>query len=407
MSSASHPRRAPIAPRRGRRRYRVGIVGCGNVVVRKHLPAWKSLPDAFEVVAVADPVQASRQQVARLLGLDEGRAHPDWSELLCRDDVDVVDVCTPQRLRHAAVVDALDNGKHVLAEKPLGIAPAEAADIAERARASGLTVATTHNYLCFPEVAAARQIVDSGEIGTVQTVILNSLGVEDRPGTASYRPLWRHEREAGGGVLMDMLHGLYLAETFLGQPVRRVSAYVATHRPTAAVEDLALCRLETDESAALVNVAWALGVGGIEICGTLGRLSVRYKDGGTSPFAPVEALTVTTADGARAVPIPAVSDYATFTAVFADLCRSLDEQRPPSASAEAGLRVLELVMASYASAALERTVALPLGHQHPMFRKGVAGVAELDLPDDGLVQRQRLFGLALQPPTVPAEGSGA
>ena len=154
--------------------------------------------------------------------------------LLARTDLDMVDVCTPQHFHHDLVIAAAAGGRHVLSEKPLATTPRDAWEMVAAAEAAGTTLAIMHNYLLFSEVARTLEIIGSGEIGPVEVVILNWLGVPDSPGNAAYRPTWRHDpTQAGGGVLMDMLHIVYLAEAMLGAPIERVSAWVTARKDGA------------------------------------------------------------------------------------------------------------------------------------------------------------------------------
>ena len=130
---------------------------------------------------------------------------------LARDDVDVIDVCTPQHLHRNLVVAAAAAGKHVLCEKPIAAFPADAAAMVTAAKDAGVVLAVMHNYLFFPEIVALRRLIDDGVLGEVRTITVNMLGVVDSPGAAGYNPRWRHDpAAAGGGVLMDMLHGVYV-----------------------------------------------------------------------------------------------------------------------------------------------------------------------------------------------------
>lgn len=372
----------------------VAVVGCGAVTLGAHIPTYLSMPDEFRVVAIADPTAARRVMAQELLGLADADAYPTFEPLLTRPDVEVVDVCTPPGIRKNIVSAAARAGKHLLSEKPLATVPRDADEMVEAARTAGVTLGVVHNYLFHPEVLAARSIIAEGEIGSVEVVILNYLGVFDNPGSAEYRPGWRHESVvAGGGVLMDMLHVVYVAELLLGEPVRRVSAYVDARDSGAVVEDLALCRLEGESRAALVNIGWGHGPGGLDVSGSEGRLSVRYRDGGTSPFFPFEQLTVVSPNGTRvhAVDAEAPSGY---RALFADFARSLREGREPAAPGEQGERALELVLAAYESAALERSVGLPLAREDPVYELGVAGLSQLELPATSRLRQRGIFGLA-------------
>lgn len=381
---------------------RVGIVGCGNVARNFHVPAYQAVPDRFEVVGLADPTPEHLELGRVAAGLVAGQVHLDAHELIARDDVDVVDVCTPQHLHRDLVVAAAAAGKDILCEKPIAAVPADAAAMIAAAEQSGVVLAVVHNYLFFPEVVAARRVVAAGEIGGVRTVTVNMLGVVDSPGALGYRPQWRHDPAvAGGGVLMDMLHAVYLAEHLLGSPVGRVSAYVDSATDGDAVEGLALCRLESDRMAALVNVGWGMGPGGVQVSGSKGRLLIRYQNDGTCPWAPFEQLTVTTGEGARLLPLPGGQELAPLVATamrdtVVDLADAVEQRRPPAADGRAALRALESTVAAYASAALGSTVTVPLPAGSPLHRRGVMGLDELEVPGWSPIRQRGLFGFAPQ-----------
>jgi predicted dehydrogenase len=378
---------------------RVGIVGCGNVALNFHLPAYQALPDQFVVAGVADPTPERLDLGRARARLTADQAHADPHLLIARDDIDVVDVCAPQQLHRDLVVAAAGADKHILCEKPIAAAPADATVMIAAAEQSRVVLAVVHNYLFFPEIVAARHVIAGGELGEVRAVIINMLGVVDSPGAAGYRPLWRHDPSAsGGGVLMDMLHAVYLAESLLGSPFQRVSAYIDSANPGDLVEGLALCRFEADRSAALVNVGWGLGPGGIDVSSGGGRLAVRYRDDATFPWAPFERLTVTAGGKTRAVPLAPGQELvphvvASVGSTLADLADAIEERRPPAADGHAALRTLEATVAAYASAALGTSLTLPLPAESPLHRLGATGLLELDVPPSSGVRRRGLFGL--------------
>lgn len=378
---------------------RVGLVGCGNIALGYHLPAYRALSDLVRVVAVADPTLERRTAAGALLGLAPGDIHDDPDQLVERADVDVVDVSTPPHVRIPVSMRALEAGKTVLCEKPLATVPREAADLVLASARLGLPVGLVHNYLFLPEIELIGAIIEAGEIGQPEVAMLNYLGVDDRPGAAAYRPGWRHDPAlAGGGVLMDMMHALYLAEALLGAIARRVSAHVGARQPGAPVEDIALCRLETDRGVALVNVGWGAGPGGIVVSGPDGRIEIRYAGGGTAPFAPLEEVRVVHRDGTSRTamsPSPRATDapIVDLTPTLRDFFERLASGRAPLVAAEDGLHVLEATLAAYESAALARTVALPLRRDDPLYLHGLPGIRELDIDPSNPMIRRSLFGL--------------
>ena len=382
---------------------RVGLVGCGNVALNFHVPAYQALPDRYEIAGLADPTPGRLELGREKADLTPEQVHLDTRALLARGDVDVIDVCTPQHLHRDLVVAAAAAGKHLLCEKPIAAVPADAAAMVDAAARAGVVFAVVHNYLFFPEIVALRALVDSGELGEVRTVTVNMLGVVDSPGAAGYRPQWRHDPAAsGGGVLMDMLHGVYLAEHLLGRPVRGVSAFVDSTTDGDAVEGLALCRLEAGRRVGLVNIGWGMGPGGVAIQGTIGRAVAHYRADGTMPWAPIEQVTVTTTDCTRTLDLPPGQELGPLVAnamrdTVADLGDAITTKRPPAADGAAALHTLETTVAAYASAALGRIIAVPLPTHGPLHRRGVMGLGDLRgddaVPADSLVRRRGLFGL--------------
>lgn len=377
---------------------RVGVIGGGNIARRLHLPTWMANPDAT-VVAVADPSPAALADAQAIAGLSDADAHADPLDLIGRDDIDVVDVCTPPLYRSALIAAAAERGKHIFAEKPLAVSPSDAAAAVAAAEKAGVVFAMGHNYLVLDEIRAVREVLESGEIGDVRTATVNYLGVEYVPGKAGD---WRRDPAmSGGGVLMDIVHAIYVLESFLGEEIVRVSAWADSADPSSHVEDLALCRFETKSKAGLVNIGWGFGDGHIEVAGSKGRVSVWYQDGGTAPWAPLEKVTVTTAAGTRTVlgpegPRPETYDEfppigSTFPILIADFVSAVRSGHRPMATGVDGLRMLEAAVGAYASAATSQTVQIPLDRESAPFRKGTVGVPDLVRPPWSPLERLPIF----------------
>jgi predicted dehydrogenase len=365
--------------------------------MRLHLPSYLARPERVRIVGVADPSPERLAEARAVTGLPEDRAFTDVAGILALPDLDVVDICSPPRFHAQAAIAAAAAGKPILCEKPITTMPAEAAAMLGAAARAGVAVGMMHNYLFFPEFVAARRIIESGEIGDVRMVIVNYLGVPDLPGVEGAAKSWRHEPAAsGGGVLMDMLHVMYVAELLLGRRAQRVSAHVEGGPGHDRVEALALCRLETDGPTALVNVGWGIGPGGVSVEGDRGTLRITWQGGGTNPFVPLESIEVTTGRGTRREPVVPAEDTMAQVRDAAgllidDFLDALEAGRPPAATGDDGLHALELVVAAYESAALGRTVHVPLDRADPMFLRGATAAGELGGPAWSAVTRQRLF----------------
>ena len=380
---------------------KVGLIGCGNVVHYGHRPALMSLPD-LELVALADITPARRAIGQAWFGLRDDQLHEDYRALLAIDEIDAVVIAVPQMHRPQIALEAFAAGKHVLSEKPISNVPAIAADLVRAADAANLKMAMVHNYHFLPEYRQIKQMLAEGIIGDLRVATLHFLGVIDFPGAAEYQSDWRHTMAAGGGVLMDMIHAVYLAEWLAGEAAQQVMAFVDApeygHRQPV-IEDLALLQIAFPKSYAVIHMAWGEGVGGVDISGSDGQIRMRYKQYQSGGFnQPIELYSVdgdwNRTDHAianRETHLEAVAD--SFTDLWADFRDAIREDREPTAPAAAGARALEIVLGAYASAVTGRVVTLPLDSESPVYQKGIDGLAELDAWDRSKTKAAGLFGL--------------
>ena len=253
-------------------------------------------------------------------------------------------------------------------------------------------------------------MIDAGEIGTVRSVVVNYLGVVYEAGAAGD---WRRDPAlAGGGVLADMIHGVYQAEALVGEPIRRVAAHISAPTPDWQVEDLAACVFETDNRVALVNIGWGFGPGDIVVTGTEGRIEIRYEEGGTAPWANLEHVRVTTAAGTREAMGAAterrvgLGDFPSHAVAFRAIARSFAEAAnghgQPVATGADGLRALEATIGAYISAATGQTVTIPLDRHSSPFLRGAMGVPEVQAVDWSPFAGTQLFR-PIAAPIVAAE----
>lgn len=379
---------------------KVGLIGCGNVVSYGHRPALTTLPDV-KLVALADVTEARRKIGQEWFGLSDDNLYADYRDVLKRSDVEAVAVTVPQKFRREIVLAALAAGKHVLSEKPIAYAPAEAAELIAAANKAGLTIGMVHNYHFFPEYRKIKQLIDGGAVGDLRVLTMHYLGVIDYPGAETYKPDWRHTMEAGGGVLMDMIHAVYLAEWLSGAPAQQVMAFVDA--PTYAarppvIEDLALLQIAFPKSYAVIHMGWGQGVGGVDVSGSSGQIRMRYNQFQTSGFnQPLEIYSVR--DWVRTDHIldnlPTHSDNIarSFTELWADFRDALRQKRAPIAPGAAGQRALEVALAGYVSGVTGRVETLPFPAAHPVYQKGIAGMREVAAWADSRTKAAGLFGL--------------
>ncbi len=212
----------------------VGMVGYAFMGAA-HSQAWRNAPAFFDLpVHPAMNVLCGRDtsaagETARRFGW--GAVVSDWKELLRRDDVQLVDVCTPGDTHAEISIAALEAGRHVLCEKPLANSVAEAEAMvaaAERAAAQGIRSMVGFTYRRVPAIALARRLVQQGRLGTIRHVRAQYL--QDWLSDPASPLSWRLQRErAGSGALGDIgAHVVDLVQHITGLDVTSVTAATET-----------------------------------------------------------------------------------------------------------------------------------------------------------------------------------
>jgi predicted dehydrogenase len=222
---------------------RIGMVGYAFMGAA-HSQAWRTVNRVYELPAQARMVVVCGRDTAKVsaaaarLGWEE--ATTDWRTLVHRDDIDLIDICTPGDSHAEIALAALAAGKHVLCEKPLAntVEEAEAmAAAAATARADGVRAMCGYNYRRVPAIALAAQLVAAGRIGTIRHVRATYL--QDWIVDPEFPLVWRLRREmAGSGALGDIgAHIIDLVQHVTGQHIAGVSALTetfVTERPLPA-----------------------------------------------------------------------------------------------------------------------------------------------------------------------------
>jgi predicted dehydrogenase len=200
-----------------------------------HSQAWRTAGRVFDLplrpamVALCGRDGAAAEEAAGRLGW--ASVETDWKRLLVRDDVALVDVCTPGDSHAEIAIAALEAGKHVLCEKPLANTVAEAEAMvaaAETARGQGIRSMVGFNYRRVPAIALARKLVADGRLGTVRHV--RAAYLQDWIIDPEFPLVWRLQRQrAGSGALGDLgAHIVDLAQFILGDRLTGVSALTET-----------------------------------------------------------------------------------------------------------------------------------------------------------------------------------
>ncbi|MES4890735.1 Gfo/Idh/MocA family oxidoreductase [Streptomyces sp. NPDC096012] len=215
----------------------VAVVGFGWMG-RVHTQAYARLPHHYprlplrpRLVTVAEEVPGRAEEAAGQFGF--ASATRDWREVAADPRVRAVSVTAPNFLHREIAVAMAEAGKHLWIEKPVGLTAGDARAVADAVAKAGVQGTVGFNYRNAPAVEAARELIASGEIGTVTHVRLRLFS--DYAAHPDAALTWRYERERGGsGVLGDLAsHGADLARFLLGDIVS-VTADTAIFVPERA-----------------------------------------------------------------------------------------------------------------------------------------------------------------------------
>lgn len=213
---------------------RIGMVGYAFMGAA-HSHAWRTAGRFFDLPLTPDlAVLCGRNAEATRAAADRmgwRAVETDWKALVRRDDVDLVDVCTPGDTHAEIAVAALEAGKHVLCEKPLANTVDEARAMvaaATAAQARGVHSMVAFNYRRVPALALARRLVADGRIGEIRHV--RAVYLQDWIVDPEFPLVWRLQKDkAGSGALGDIgAHIVDAAQFVTGDRLTGVSALTET-----------------------------------------------------------------------------------------------------------------------------------------------------------------------------------
>jgi len=366
----------------------IGMVGYA-FMGRAHSQAWRTVGRFFDLPftpRMAAICGRDRSRVAAAAGrLGWAATETDWKRLVSRDDVDLVDVCTPGSSHAEISIAALEAGKHVLCEKPLANTVEEAramAAAAERAAAGGVRAMVGFNFRRVPAVALARELVAAGRLGALRHVRAAYLGSHLLDPELPL--VWRLQAaEAGSGALGDLgAHAIDLAQYLAGDRIAGVSALTETfvrERPLADGSGGQLGPVAVDDAALFIARFVGGALGGfeatrfatghteglrVELNGELG--SIVWELGALNQLRLFDATDDPATQGFRTIQVTRSGHpYAgawwpdghtigyehTFTHEVRDLLHAIADGRDPVPSFADGLQVQEVLDAVQRSAA--------------------------------------------------------
>jgi UDP-N-acetylglucosamine 3-dehydrogenase len=319
---------------------RVGLVSFAHVHASQYAAVLASL-DSADFVGVADGDASRGREAAQRFGV---RYFDDARALF--EAVDAVVVCSENKNHAGDVIPALENGAHVLCEKPVSTTVEDARAMMQASEDTGRQLRTAFPVRYLPAISQAREIVRSGGIGRVLAVSGTNHG--QIPGG------WFLDKDlAGGGAVMD--HTVHVADALrwmLGAEARSVYAEIGSFFGAGDIDDGAILTLEftggfiADGAFATIDPSWSRGEGyptwgdvTLRITGAAGVLDV-------DPFA--RRLTTFDHESGNTSWTHAGEDMNVL--MLEDFLQGVAEGSPSGASGLDGLRALEIVLCAYRSA---------------------------------------------------------
>ncbi|MCS7145821.1 MAG: Gfo/Idh/MocA family oxidoreductase [Aigarchaeota archaeon] len=216
--------------------FKVGIIGCGGIAQNAHIPGFQRLENV-KVVACCDVVESVAKSVAEKFSIP--RYYTDYAKMLKSEKLDAVSVCTPNALHKEPTIMALEQGAHVLVEKPIATSAEDGAAMVRAARRAGRILIVGFQERFNPYALLIKRFVDSGDLGWIhynRAVYLRRRGV----------PTWGvflDKKIQGGGALIDIgVHALDLA------------MYLQGFKKPVSVLGRAYTLLGRDKEAAKANI---------------------------------------------------------------------------------------------------------------------------------------------------------
>jgi predicted dehydrogenase len=232
----------------------IGLIGVGGAAQVNHIPALKRA-EGVDLVALVDRDREKASRVAQKFQVPH--AFGRIEQLLERDDIDAVDICTPNFLHAPMAIASLEAGKHVLCERPFARSGDEATAMSKAAKKADRLLLCTVQHRFRADAQLLRTFVAKGDLGDIFHAKAGWL----RRRTEWDSDEWRQQRrESGGGVVLDLgFQMLDLSLWTLGNPaVQSVTASVHRSRK-GEVEDSATCFFRLKTGAALtLELTWGL-----------------------------------------------------------------------------------------------------------------------------------------------------
>ena len=346
--------------------YGFGIIGCG-MIADFHSAAISELAHG-QLVAVSSRNADNAKRLTDRYNVD---GYADYTEMLKRDDLDIVSVCTPSGAHLEPAVAAAEAGKHVIVEKPLEITLPRCDAIINACDTAGVRLCAIFNSRFTESTQLVKSTIESGRFGrlTLGDAYIKWYRSQDYYDSGGWRGTWNLD---GGGALMNQsIHAIDLLQYFMG-PVKAVHAFTDTlAHERIEVEDAAVAALRFENGALGVIEGTTAAYPGMfkktEISGTHGTVILEEEDIVKWEFDPeipedvqIRKNFAQKTDTGGGASDPRAINHANHRRQMENLINGLETDASHLVDGREGRKAVEIILAIYQSSREGRTVELPL-----------------------------------------------
>lgn len=248
---------------------KVGIVGCGAVAVKRHIPGFIRLKRDAVLQAVCDRNEDLAKETARKYNIP--KTYQSLSQMLSEESLDIVDICTPPQIHAPLAVEALEHGCHVLLEKPMALTTSDCDLMLSASRKHSKKLCIVHNVLFHPPLLKARKLVAEGAIGDF--IGMRIFLSDPRDEMIMRKNYWIHKLP-GGLIGETGPHPVYISLAFLDK-VNNVDIYAKNflEHPWAPFDEFRI-ELEGENAVSSIAISYTSNryAAYVDILGTEGAL---------------------------------------------------------------------------------------------------------------------------------------
>ncbi|WP_139902728.1 Gfo/Idh/MocA family protein [Clostridium thermarum] len=354
---------------------KVAIVGTGSIS-QEHIKGYLQFPNRCKIVALVDIYPEKAEEKKQRFNLADAEIYDDHKKILQRDDIDLVDVCTPPYVHAEISINCLNAGKNVLCEKPMAASLEECDAMLEAAKKNRKLLSVVAQNRYSTAYMKLKKTLDSKLAGDIVHAQIDSFWWR---GHCYYDLWWRGtwEKEGGGCTLNHAVHHIDMAAWMMGMPEEVQAVMSNTSHDNAEVEDISIAILKY-KNGALGQITSSVVHHGEEqqiiFQGKNARISAPWKvyaSTSKSNGFPErnEELEREIEKYYESLP---ETKYHGHTAQLDDVLNSLETGEKVLIPGKEGKNALELITAIYKSASTKQPVKLPLAKDDPFYT--VAGI---------------------------------